>query len=113
MAPGEIHLSYFPFGGTPGMKLRPVLVLTGALGTVPEVIVAYISSVIPAQSMPSDVILDPLNPTHAGTNLKTISALRLHKLATIHQRNIVRYLGKLSSSTATEVENKLRALFNL
>ena len=29
------------------MKLRPVLLLTGAVGSVPEVLVAYISSVIP------------------------------------------------------------------
>jgi hypothetical protein len=31
------------------MKLRPVLLLTGSVGPVPEVLVAYISSVIPAQ----------------------------------------------------------------
>ncbi len=25
MNPGEVHLANFPFGDTPGMKLRPVL----------------------------------------------------------------------------------------
>jgi len=95
------------------MKLRPVLLLTGPIGSVPEVLVAYISSVIPASLLPSDIILDPHKSEHAACNLKTVSALRLHKLATIHHRNIVRYLGRLSSSTTLEVDNKLRQLLNL
>jgi hypothetical protein len=59
MQPGEIYLAQFPFGDTSGMKLRPVLLLTGAVGSVPEVLVAYISSVIPSQALPSDLLLDP------------------------------------------------------
>ena len=69
MRPGEIHLAQFPFGDLPGMKLRPVLLLTGSLGTVPEVLVAYISSVIPAQLLPSDVLLDPSQPEFRSTGL--------------------------------------------
>lgn len=48
MHPGEIYLARFPFGDVPGMKLRPVLLLTGAIGPIPEVLVAYVSSVIRA-----------------------------------------------------------------
>lgn len=59
MRPGEIYLAQFPFGDVPGMKLRPVLLLTGALGSIPEVLVAYISSAIPAQPLPSDLLIDP------------------------------------------------------
>ena len=40
MSPGEVHLASFPFGGTVGAKVRPILLLTGSLGTVPEVLVA-------------------------------------------------------------------------
>ena len=53
MRPGEICLASFPFGDTAGMKLRPVLVLAGPLGSIPEVLVAYISSVLPTALMPS------------------------------------------------------------
>ena len=59
MQPGEIYLDRFPFGDVPGMKLRPVLLLTGAVGLVPEVLVSYISSVMPSQLLPSDLVLDP------------------------------------------------------
>ena len=33
MGPDEIHLASFPFGGSAGMKLRPVLLLTGPSGS--------------------------------------------------------------------------------
>ena len=113
MQPGEIYLAHFPFGGGPGMKLRPVLVLTPPVGQVPEVLVAYISSVLPPTTLPSDMVLDPAQSEHAGTNLKTVSVLRLHKLATIHRRSLVRYLGKLSPATSADVASKLRVLLGL
>ena len=58
MQPGDIYLAQFPFGDVPGMKLRPVLLLAAQIGPVPEVVVAYISSVIPAQPLPTDILLD-------------------------------------------------------
>src|SRR5712692_4922931 len=113
MRPGEIYLAQFPFGDVPGMKLRPVLLLTGALGSIPEVLVAYISSVIPAQLLTSDVLLDPGKPEFQSCHLKTISALRLHKLATIHCSSLVRYLGNIDSATQATVASKLRDLLKL
>lgn len=95
------------------MKLRPVLTLTEPIGSVPEVLVAYIPSVIPAPLLPSDIVLDPTIPAQATTNLKTISVLRLHKLATVHGRSIVRRIGFVSSQTAREVDDKLRSLLKL
>lgn len=113
MAPGEIHLAHFPFGAGGGMKLRPVLLLTGPIGTVPEVLAAYISSVHLPSSLPSDIVLDPRNPDHAATNLKAVSVVRLHKLATIHQRSVVRRLGQTSPAIQSEVATKLRTLLGL
>lgn len=113
MAPGEIYLAHFPYGGSPGSKLRPVLLLTSPVGTVPEVLVAYISSVLPAAPLRSDVILDPTQPEHADTHLKTVSVVRLHKLATLHASSIVRHLGQMSPSTEAEVAARLRTLLNL
>jgi hypothetical protein len=77
--PDEIYLASFPFGGSTGMKLRPVLMLTGPVGNVPEVLVAYISSVMPAAVLPSDIVLDPITAEHASTNLKTKSVVRRPK----------------------------------
>jgi mRNA interferase MazF len=109
----EIHLASFPFGGSAGMKLRPVLLLTGPVGHVPEVLVAYISSVVPPELLPTDIVLDPLTEQHASTMLKTRSVLRLHKLATVHARNVVRQLGTLPHTVSLEVKDRLRSLLEL
>ncbi len=92
------------------MKLRPVLLLTGPIGPIPEVLVAYISSVIPSQLLSSDLILDPALPQFRSTNLKVVSALRLHKLATIHSYSLARYLGCLDADSQLLVFQKLANL---
>jgi len=109
----EIYLASFPFGDTAAMKLRPVLALTGPLGSVPEILVAYISSVVPNSLLPTDIVLDPGASEYASTKLKTLSVLRLHKLATIHVRNIARRLGSLQPAAAEEVDNRLCVLLDL
>ena len=113
MLAGEIYLAQFPFGGSAGMKVRPVLLLTGAIGTIPEVLVAYISSVLPTTLLPSDVVVDPAHKTFANSNLKARSVLRLHKVATIHGRSLVRYLGKFDTGPMADVAARLRAQLSL
>ena len=113
MTPDEIYLAHFPFGDSPARKLRPVLTLSRAVGTVPEILVAYISSVIPSSLLPSDILLDPGVSEHASTHLKTKSVVRLHKLATIHTKTLVRRLGRLSPTTEAEVDDKLRIFLRL
>lgn len=109
MKPGEIYLGRFPFGDIAGMKLRPVLVLSAPVGPACEVLVAYISSVMPAELFPTDIVLDPQLDRDHETNLKTISVLRLHKLATLHGTSLVRRLGILSPETSALVAARLRA----
>lgn len=113
MAPGDICLANSPFGDAPGMKLRPVLVLTGPLGLIPEVLVGYICSVVTPTLLPADMLVDPARPHFQSTNLKTVSVLRLRKLAKIHARGVVRALGKLDSSQRQPVAARLRQLLSL
>jgi mRNA-degrading endonuclease toxin of MazEF toxin-antitoxin module len=113
MVKGDICLAKFPFGGKVGVKIRPVLLLTGPVGSVPEFLAAYISSIIPATLLPSDLLLDPHSGPCAATKLKTVSVLRLHKLATIHQSDAIRRLGQLPPASCLEVETRLRTLLKL
>ncbi|HET6252279.1 MAG TPA: type II toxin-antitoxin system PemK/MazF family toxin [Tepidisphaeraceae bacterium] len=113
MAPGEVALANFPFGGSVGMKIRPVLVLTPPVGPVPETLVAYISSVIPNPLIPSDLLIDPTQAEFRITGLRAQSVIRLHKLAALHQQTFIKQLGRLPQSTLTEVRQKLRALLTI
>ena len=111
--PGDILLAAFPYGDVPGMKLRPVLVLSDPIGAGPEILVAYISSVLPAVAGPYDITIDPLQPQHAGVGLRITSVLRLHKVATIHVSCVMRYLGTVDSATLDDVKAKLRQFLQL
>lgn len=113
MQRGEIYLASFPYGDQPVMKLRPVLLLTGRVGNGNEVVAAYISSVIPTPMLPTDILIDPTQPEHQDTHLKTVSVLRLHKIATIHDSSIQRSLGFISSETLLQVSEILKRLFGL
>ena len=113
MNKGEIYLVRFPLAGSGGSKPSPVVVLTGLVGPVPEVLTAYISSVIPPVVLPSDLILDPSLPAYASTNLKATSVVRLHKQSTLHRRDVFRLLGVLAPAAITEVDLRLRALLGL
>ena len=70
MQPGEIFLAQFPFGDVAGTKVRPVLLQTAQVGPVPEVLVGYISSVMPKQLLPTDLVIDPSKPEFRPTHLK-------------------------------------------
>jgi len=95
------------------MKLRPVLLLTGSIGPVPEVVVAYISSVVPAQLLPTDLVIDPAAQNFRSSGLKVFSVLRLHKVATIHVSSLARRLGQIAPADNVPIANKLRTLLAL
>lgn len=113
MQPGEIFLGSFPFGDAPGMKLRSVLILSPVTGSAGEVLVAYISSVIPEQPLPTDITIDPRMEIDGETGLKTRSVLRLHKLATLHRTSLPRLLGRLSAPRFADARAVLRTWLNL
>jgi mRNA interferase MazF len=53
------------------------------------------------------------DPDFPITGLKVSSTVRLHRLMTVTKSIILRELGELSSSQQTEIDERLRLLFNL
>jgi len=113
MQRGEIVLGSFPFGDSVGIKLRPLLLLTSAVGIGTEVIAAYISSVIPPSLLASDLVLDSSLPQHYSSRLKVVSVLRLHKIGTIHISSVQRYIGYLDAAVQQEIDAKLGTVLML
>ncbi len=113
MRRGEIPLAHFPFGDQAAAKLRPVLMLTGPVGIGTEAVVAYITSVLPATLLASDLVLDPALAQHTSTGLKVSSVLRLHKFGTIHVSSLQRRIGTIASATQQIVDQKLRTVLGL
>jgi hypothetical protein len=113
MRPGETYLAEFPFGDIPGMKIRPVLLLTGPVGSVPEVLVRIhiLGGAGPIIALPRR--FGSATAEFKGAHFKMLSVLRLHKLATIHCSSLARRLGEIGDATRARAAEKLRTLLGL
>ena len=83
MTRGKIVLVPFPFDDLSATKVRPAVCLTNPIGPHHHVILAFITSQIPADLADTDLVLDVSQPDFASTGLRVTSALRLHRLMTV------------------------------
>ena len=75
----KVVLVPFPFDDLTGAKVRPAVCLTDALGPYRHVVLAFITSVVPPNLEPTDLLLEPGSADFARTGLRVHSALRLHR----------------------------------
>lgn len=113
MIKGQVILVPFPFDDLSTTKVRPAVCLTETIGAHRHVVLAFISSRVPAVLLPSDLLLDLKDQDFALTGLRVPSAVRLHRLMTISAILIRRQLGELSPALQSQVNEKLRHLFTL
>ncbi|MCG3157995.1 MAG: hypothetical protein DKINENOH_04636 [bacterium] len=104
LARGDIVLAAFPYADLSLQKRRPALVLNENTD-LGDVILAFISSQIPASPPPSSLLLASSEPEFQQTGLKIDSVIRLDKIATIERYLITRRLGRLPDSKREEMEN--------
>jgi mRNA interferase MazF len=113
MTKGKVVLVPFPFDDLSGSKVRPAVCLTDPVGPHRHVILAFITSQVPANALDTDVILRSNDPGFAVTGLRVASAIRLHRLMTVSTLHIRRDLGHLTSDLQRAIDGRLRALFGL
>lgn len=105
MIKGDIVLITFPFTDLSGSKLRPAVVL--AASTL-DITVSFISTQLGWQEN-TDVLLMP-NSTNC---LRKQSLIRTCKIATIDKALAKGLLGRLTINELSELNTKLRLLFQL
>ncbi len=113
MIKGKVVLVPFPFDDLTSNKVRPALCLTDPIGPHHHVVLAFISSQIPNDNIPTDFVLSPGEIDFGATGLRVVSVVRLHRLVTLTTSAIVRELGELSPQWKNEMEKKLALLFGL
>ncbi len=113
MIRGKVVLLPFPFDDLSATKVRLAVCLTEPIGSHRHVVVAFITSQIPASLLDSDLVLDERSASFATTGLRVSSMLRLHRLMTVTTEVIQRELGELPAAMLTEVDAKLKRLFSL
>jgi mRNA interferase MazF len=110
---GKIVLVPFPFDDLSTAKVRPAVCLTNPVGVHRHVVLAFITSQVPALLESSDIVLHANDPDFVATGLRASSTLRLHRLMTVTTAIIRRELGRLSPGLQAEVNTRLRDLFEL
>ena len=113
MTKNRVVLVPFPFDDLSGVKVRPAVCLTDPIGPHRHVVLAFITSQVPARPLPTDVILDAPDPDFVATGLHVSSTLQLHRVMTVTTGLISRELGRLPPRLQARVEHRLRLLFGL
>lgn len=110
---GDVVLVPFPFTDLSAAKFRPaVIVSPDPKG--PDFVVAYVSSIVPAGSVPPLCLLIATDHREfPATGLKRTSVVRLDKLLTIARSRVQRRLGHLGPSLLAGLDSCFRAAFGV
>ena len=110
---GTIVLTKFPFTDLSSAKRRPAIVLSGNNPADPDVIVAFISSVIPTLPGTADYVLKTSHNDFNDTGLSKASVFKMDKLATLDKSIFTGELGQVSDTIYAELKNRLRLALDL
>ena len=112
---GSVVLVRYPFTDLAGAKVRPAVVITPdrLLACIDDLLCLFISSAIPQDALPTDLVIGPEHPSFPRMGLRVRSVLRAHKLALLHKTLIVRSLGELDDALMGEVNQRLRLALGL
>lgn len=113
MTRGKVVLVPFPIDDFSTTKVRPAVCLTDPIGEYRHVILAFITSRIPADLMETDLVMETIEADFAKSGIQVSSTLRLHRLMTVTTALIRRELGELSPRMIGRAAEKLRLLFGL
>lgn len=108
---GKIVLVPFPFDDLSAAKVRPAACLTVPIGRHRHVVLAFITSRVPADLTDTDIVLDADEADFVLTGLQVSSALGLHRLMTVTSSTIVRELGRIPPERLDDTTTRLRRLF--
>ncbi|MCX5873132.1 MAG: type II toxin-antitoxin system PemK/MazF family toxin [Deltaproteobacteria bacterium] len=123
----KVVLVPFPFDDLSSAKVRPAVCLSELIGPHDHLILAFITSCIPASLLETDLVIDSRDSDFASTGLRVTSTLQLHRLMTatitstlqLHRLMtatksiLLRELGELSPVMQAQVQEGLRRLFDL
>ncbi|MEW6659693.1 MAG: type II toxin-antitoxin system PemK/MazF family toxin [Thermodesulfobacteriota bacterium] len=103
---GQVVLVRYPFTDLTTAKVRPAVILSPEpfLSRGDDIVLLFISSIIPPDPLPSDLVLTPEDPAFAATGLKYPSVFRGHKITVLHKSLVQRVLGVLNDELLARLD---------
>jgi mRNA interferase MazF len=109
----KIVLVPFPFDDLSSSKVRPAICLTDPIGEHEHVVLAFITSRVPAEPLTSDLVMEASHPGFEATGLRVSSTLQLHRIMTVTRALLQRELGELPPVWQDDARQRLKALLSL
>ena len=111
---GDVVLVPFPFTDFKSHKVRPAVIVSPKVSRRGDVIVAFISSVLPFDKPDeSAVVLESSDPSFMKIGLKMSSVFRMDKLITLHFSLILRHMGHVPTSLQKKLDRALSKALGL
>lgn len=112
---GDIILVPFPFTDLTSAKVRPAVVMSSdsVNQNSRDIIVAFISSVVPTRIESTDFLITSSEPDFGITGLKKDSVFKMTKVLTLSKSLVQRKIGKASSRIKVELDKRLRKVLGL
>jgi mRNA interferase MazF len=108
----DIILIPFPFTDLLSSKVRPAVIVS-ADPQGDDLIVAFISSVVPEVFDKGDVLIANTHPEFPLTGLKRSSVVKVRKLLTISKALALRKLGHFPPALIFSLDSRLKTVLNL
>ena len=103
---GDIILIPYPFAEQTKTKVRPAVVIAETIDKYKDLVVSSISSVVPSEISPREILLKSNNIN----NLRTNSIIKVDRIVTLKRSDILADLGKLSIKELAEFRSILFSL---
>lgn len=113
MTKNKVVLVPFPFDDLSSSKVRPAVCLTDPVGRYRHVVLAFITSRLPEESLLTDIKISRESDDFDATGLRVSSTIRLHRMMTATTDIIIRQLGQLSTHQQKQVKSRLTKFFGL
>ncbi len=108
-----IVLTKFPFTDLSSSKRRPAVIISKVTDEEPDVIVCFISSVIPQTIKEPDFILETSHKDFNKTGLKKTSVFKMDKIATLEKSIFSGELGIISDDIYYKLIIKLKKALDI
>ena len=106
MKTGDIVLLPFPFAEPTDTKVRPTVVICETQDKYRDLVVCAISSVIPKTSSKHEILLK----VNKINNLRTVSIIKVDRIFTARQQNIIAKLGELNQTALVNFKEVFKSL---
>lgn len=103
----------FPFTDLSAQKVRPAIILSSPRQIKKNVIVIFVSSVLPAKISTLEILVKDTNPSFKKTGLKRSSVIKCDKIATLDQNIVLGEIGEVDARLQKQINRATKSALGL